>query len=269
MDLVNFRVGPKTVALHILDILLTERFENNLTTIPSDDGSFVGVKDYMNIPTPIFDLGMIMNHISSRDTIHQLLDTLKAAQRAHEEWIGKLEDSIRRDMTFSGARDPHQCDFGKWRDNFKTDNQDLLNILEKFDAPHHRLHRLASELLDNNDLSKDAKLTRLKEEKTNTYGQLKRLFDTALEQVQLSYKPIIVFTTKDGQTPYIGLLVDGVEDSMSVQREEIKSLDTVMNSGSKVDNQIKTMLKGIVTRQNVHSLLLDPAAIFRPELSLA
>ena len=54
MDLINFRVGHKTISLKILDILLTERYENNLTSLPNENKSFIGVKDYMDTPTPIF-----------------------------------------------------------------------------------------------------------------------------------------------------------------------------------------------------------------------
>ena len=57
MDLVNFRVGEKYIALNILDILVTERYQKDLTTIPTDDKSFLGVKDYVGTPTPVFDLG--------------------------------------------------------------------------------------------------------------------------------------------------------------------------------------------------------------------
>ena len=68
MDLINFRVGQKTISLKILDILLTERFEDNLTSLPNDNKSFIGVKDYMETPTPIFDLGIILNKQSTQDT---------------------------------------------------------------------------------------------------------------------------------------------------------------------------------------------------------
>ena len=68
MELINFKVGCKTISLKILDILLTERFDNNLTTLPNNNKSFIGVKDYMDIPTPVFDLGIILNNISTEQS---------------------------------------------------------------------------------------------------------------------------------------------------------------------------------------------------------
>ncbi len=76
MDLINFRVGQKTISLKILDILLTERYENNLTSLPNENKSFIGVKDYMETPTPIFDLGIVLNNQSTNKTNAELTDLL-------------------------------------------------------------------------------------------------------------------------------------------------------------------------------------------------
>ncbi|EGI71336.1 methyl-accepting chemotaxis sensory transducer [Pseudoalteromonas distincta] len=78
MELINFKVGCKTISLKILDILLTERFDNNLTTLPNNNKSFIGVKDYMDIPTPVFDLGIILNNISTeKSNAHVLKQLIK------------------------------------------------------------------------------------------------------------------------------------------------------------------------------------------------
>ncbi len=76
MDMINFRVGQKTISLKILDILLTERYENNLTSLPNENKSFIGVKDYMETPTPIFDLGIVLNNQSTNKTNAELTDLL-------------------------------------------------------------------------------------------------------------------------------------------------------------------------------------------------
>ncbi|MCJ8270401.1 MAG: chemotaxis protein CheW, partial [Psychrosphaera sp.] len=74
MDLVNFRVGEKYIALNILDILVTERYQEDLTTIPTEDKSFLGVKDYVGTPTPVFDLGLIMNNVVTQQINANLVD---------------------------------------------------------------------------------------------------------------------------------------------------------------------------------------------------
>ena len=60
-----------------------------------------------------------------------------------------LLDMIMSDMSGSERRefklaiDPHKCAFGKWYDNFETDNRTLSGCLKKCDAPHQEIHGIA------------------------------------------------------------------------------------------------------------------------------
>ena len=266
MDLINFRVGQKTISLKILDILLTERYENNLTSLPNENKSFIGVKDYMETPTPIFDLGIVLNNQSTNKTNAELTDLLVEKEKDHQQWLSALEHSLLTGAAFPNTIDPDKCDFGRWYNSFKTDNEDLQNILDKFDTPHRELHAMAREFLDlQKTMTKENVIRLFEEKKRQVFNQLIRLFESAREQIILDYKPIIIFTTKDGVTPHIGLLVDKVEDNINVKKEDIKPLDKLTSVGFDVDPQTKNMMRGLIKMKNKHSLLLDPSAIFRPE----
>jgi chemotaxis signal transduction protein len=106
----------------------------------------------------------------------------------------------------------------------------------------------------------------LETQKSVTYTPLKRLFEDARIQITESYKPIIVYTTADGRTPYIGLLVDSVEDSVNIDDSEIKSLNKIMETGFKLNTQTQKMLNGIVKIDNKYSLIIDSTAIFKQEI---
>ncbi|CAH9055249.1 hypothetical protein PSECIP111951_02763 [Pseudoalteromonas holothuriae] len=266
MDLINFRVGQKTISLKILDILLTERYEGNLTSLPNGNPSFLGVKDYMGTPTPIFDLGIILNSQSSYDINNALVELLRAREDEHRSWLQALEKSVVHGHDFDKARDPKQCEFGQWFYNFKTENDDLKAILSRFEEPHNRLHALADTLLSLcADDKKQKALSMLDKEKATTFLKLMRLFESAREQISLDHKPIIVFTTQDGHKPHIGLLVDQVEDNMHCEESEIKSLSEITNIGFEIDPQTKKMMQGLIKRGDTHTVLIDPSAIFRPE----
>ncbi|UJX25705.1 MULTISPECIES: CZB domain-containing protein [Pseudoalteromonas] len=266
MDLINFRVGHKTISLKILDILLTERYEDNLTSLPNENKSFIGVKDYMDTPTPIFDLGIVLNNQSTHKTNAALTDLLAEKEKEHQLWLNALEESLLTGVAFTQSTDPEKCAFGRWYSSFKTDNEDLQNILNKFDTPHRALHAMAGELLElQKTLSKDKLIHIFEEKKRHIFNQLIRLFESAREQIILDYKPIIIFTTKDGITPHIGLLVDKVEDNINVKKEDIKPLDKLTSVGFDVDPQTKNMMRGLIKMKNKHTLLIDPSAIFRPE----
>ncbi len=266
MDLINFRVGQKTISLKILDILLTERYEGNLTSLPNGNPSFLGVKDYMGTPTPIFDLGLILNNQSSSEVNQALVKLLHDREQDQKAWLIALEHSIHKGVAFTKARDPHQSEFGKWFYSFKTDNEDLKALLARFEEPHTKLYNLSNTLLDmcaKGD--KEQAIKMLEKERTTTYQKLIRLFQSARDQITLDHKPIIVFTTLDGQKPYIGLLVDQVQDNIHCDESEIKSLNEITNIGFDIDPQTKKMMKGLIKRDDTHSVLIDPSAIFRPE----
>ena len=266
MDLINFRVGQKTISLKILDILLTERFEDNLTSLPNDNKSFIGVKDYMETPTPIFDLGIILNKQSTQETNQLLVELFSQWQQKQQEWFAALENSIKHNQPFNHNTDVQQSSFAKWYSNFKTENEDLKAIIERFKIPHSRLYAKASKLIElvkqNNA---NQALVELSIERSSNFMQLIRLFESAKEQILLDHKPIIIFTTKDGRTPHIGLLVDKVEDNISYKKENIKPLDKLTDVGFDIDPQTKNMMRGLIKLENKHSLLIDPGAIFRPQ----
>ncbi len=266
MDLVNFRVGEKYIALNILDILVTERYQEDLTTIPTEDHSFLGVKDYVGTPTPVFDLGMIMNNQITEEVNLKLVELLAKGEREHDEWMIALEYALKNSTAFTKELSCHKCVFGNWYDSFSSDDEDLSSLLKRFDEPHRRLHDLADQLINlANSAQLDEALQILEKEKSITYNPLKRLFEDARTQITESYKPIIVYTTVDGRTPYIGLLVDSVEDSVNIMDSEIKSLSKIMETGFKLNDQTQKMLNGIVKIDNKYSLIIDSTAIFKQD----
>ncbi len=265
MDLINFRVGQKTISLKILDILLTERFEDNLTSLPNDNKSFIGVKDYMETPTPIFDLGLILNKQSTQASNQLLSNLFNEWEEKQYQWFNALENSINQNQIFNQSDDIQQSNFTKWYSNFKTENEDLQAIIERFKIPYERLYERSNMIIQlvKQGAIKQA-LQELSHERSNSFMQLIRLFESAKEQIILDYKPIIIFTTKDGRTPHIGLLVDKVEDNISYQKENIKPLDKLTDIGFDIDPQTKSMMCGLIKLEGKHSVLIDPSAIFRP-----
>jgi chemotaxis signal transduction protein len=266
MDLVNFRVGEKYIALNILDILVTERYQNDLTTIPTEDNSFLGVKDYVGTPTPVFDLGLIMNNSVTQELNLKLVEIFAKGERDHAQWLSALEESLKNDTPFILEKSNHKCQFGQWYDGFTVEDEDLSSLLKRFEEPHKRLHDLADKLFSLKSSGQLPEALRVLEiERSGTYVQLKRLFEDAQTQIKESYKPIIVYTTMDGRTPYIGLLVDSVEDSVNINDSEIKSLSKIMETGFKLNQQTQKMLNGIVKIDNKYSLIIDSTAIFDKE----
>ncbi len=266
MDLINFKVGYKTISLKILDILLTEQFNNNLTVLPNDNKSFLGVKDYMGIPTPVFDLGIILNGVSTEHSNLDALKQLKSWQKKLMSWFNKLEQVLLVSLNSLKASQYELADFEQFYTEFKTDNDELKNTMSRFDEPFKSLlHKLTSAINTYKQDNSKQVSTQLEIIRRHELIHLERLFDSAIEQITLDYKPIIVFTTKDGMTPHVGLLVDKVEDNIEYKKEDIKPLDKLTEVGFDIDPQTRNMMYGLIKLANKHSVLIDPSAIFKPK----
>ncbi|KMT64198.1 CZB domain-containing protein [Catenovulum maritimum] len=261
MEVVNFRVGNRLVAFNILDILLTEKFTNDQTSVPTDDSAFLGVKDFMGVPTPIYDLSIAMNKTSTKHQNKELVELLHLREKDHVDWLDALENTARTGIEFTKAKDPHQCAFGKWYDSFTTTNMDLAEVLKKFDAPHKAIHNLADSVLTLLEQDKQTEaLTLIEVERNSTLASLRRLFATARDQVEVTYKPVTVFTTTDGRRPKLGFVVDKVEDSLHVEKDQIRSLDEIKQYTGDIDHRVANMINGLLTAGHTNSILLSPQA---------
>ncbi|CAD2223093.1 conserved hypothetical protein [Pseudoalteromonas sp. 3J6] len=266
MDLINFKVGYKTISLKILDILLTEQFNNNLTVLPNDNKSFLGVKDYMGIPTPVFDLGIILNGVSTEHSNLDALKQLKSWQKQLIAWFNKLEQELLVSQSSLKTNQYELADFEQFYTEFKTDNDELKNTMSRFDNPFKSLLNKLTSAIDAYKQGNNKQVgTQLEIIRRHELIHLERLFDSAIEQITLDYKPIIVFTTKDGVNPHIGLLVDKVEDNIEYKKEDIKPLDKLTEVGFDIDPQTRNMMYGLIKLADKHSVLIDPSAIFKPK----
>ncbi|MEM5534749.1 chemotaxis protein [Pseudoalteromonas arctica] len=265
MELINFKVGCKTISLKILDILLTERFDNNLTTLPNNNKSFIGVKDYMDIPTPVFDLGIILNNISTEQSNAHVLKQLRTWQEKLLNWFNTLQSNLLNSSASISSNDAELQDFVLFYKEFNTDNEDLKLTMSRLNEPFQSLLETVKEAISAHNQSDYKQVSALlKKIKRSNLIQLERLFESAKEQITLDYKPIIVFTTKDGLNPHVGLLVDKVEDNIDYKKEDIKPLDKLTEVGFDLDPQTKNMMRGLIKLSQKHSVLIDPSVIFKP-----
>jgi chemotaxis signal transduction protein len=266
MELINFKVGCKTISLKILDILLTERFDNNLTTLPNNNKSFIGVKDYMDIPTPVFDLGIILNNISTEQSNAHVLKQLRTWQEKLLNWFNTLQSNLLNSSASISNNDAELQDFVRFYKEFNTDNEDLKLTMSRLNEPFQSLLETVKEAISAHNQSDYKQVSALLEKiKRSNLIQLERLFESAKEQITLDYKPIIVFTTKDGLNPHVGLLVDKVEDNIDYKKEDIKPLDKLTEVGFDLDPQTKNMMRGLIKLSQKHSVLIDPSVIFKRE----
>ena len=94
----------------------------------------------------VIDLRASMGMTSLLDETEDLINLLNQREQDHIDWLTELESSVKERREFKLATDSHKCAFGKWYDNFTTDNRILASCLKKFDEPHKRIHAIAIEV---------------------------------------------------------------------------------------------------------------------------
>ncbi|NTS77969.1 CZB domain-containing protein [Catenovulum sp. SM1970] len=261
MEVVNFRVGERIVAFNILNILLTEKFDDAQTSMPSEDASFLGIKDFMGEPIPIYDLGLAMNKESTKQYNLSLIELFHQKEREHTEWLDSLEESVQNNTPFTKTTEASQSSFSKWYEGFETKNEDLLDVLKKIEEPNKKLYSVAHQVLSLGAEGKTEEAAKLIDQtKASTLAILKRLYQAAREQVDVAYKPVTVFTTTDGQKPCLGFVVDKVEDSLHVTEDQVRQLSSLDMHVGQIDHRVKEMITSLITTGEKNSLLLKPEA---------
>lgn len=117
-----------------------------VTAVPQTPPYVRGVINLRGQVMPLIDLRARLGMNSLLDEAEDLCSLMDEREEDHKKWLHELEASVKENRKFELATDPHKCNFGKWYDNFKTDNLILSAILNKFDAPHKRIHAIANKV---------------------------------------------------------------------------------------------------------------------------
>ena len=118
-----------------------------ISKIPETPEYMRGVVNLRGSIIPVMDLRMKLGLTSSLSHIDGLTEEMRRREDDHRNWLQELESSIAEDRPFTKAIDPHQCAFGKWYDQYETDNISLRAVLHEFDKPHQELHATAGKAL--------------------------------------------------------------------------------------------------------------------------
>ena len=227
-EIMTFRSGLNLFGLPIEQVLTISGVQEDLHCKAFRSKETLGISEYQGIPVAVVDLAKANNVESINDQKTELVKMLKVREEDHIDWINALEDSLKNNVEFVKARDPHMCDFGKWYDNFKTDDEDLQIILKEFDAPHKRIHSLADKLFDmkaKDEIEECLKI--LETERSTTLAHLIGLFSRVRNQIESGIRTVFIYLTIDGSTPCVALCVDEISDVESVSSEDFSSMKDI------------------------------------------
>jgi len=173
----------------------------------------------------LIDFNSLIGSESHQKSMQNLIKQLDDLEQQHIDWLDALEESLKTGLPFSQALDPKQCAFGKWYAQFETDNEELSEIMRRFDEPHKKLHGLASDLLAINENDPEKALQTLEQERVGTLSVLVRLFQLAKEHATNSIRPIILFV-EHNDAKVSAVRLDNIQDIVNYQRKEFSVDDS-------------------------------------------
>ena len=201
-----------------------------VVSIPKAPDYVRGVMNLRDKVICVIDLRKKMGMPSFKDETCELVELLKQREQDHKNWIIELESSVKEKREFKLATDPHKCAFGKWYDNFSTENRILENCLKKFDAPHKKIHSIAVEvksLEKNNDFEGAFQI--IDQTKTNELARMIQLFEEARTLLTEDQKEIALILEKEDRL--VALAIDSVETIEKLSPADIEDLPQMITTG--------------------------------------
>ena len=237
-ELVCFYVNETLCAVDVARVLTIDAYKGGLCAVPGSRPGLLGLAaDHRgNRPVPVYDLAVLLGVESGQDSRRTLIETLTAREKDHVDWLDALEASVRDGVPFTRATDPHACAFGQWYDRFRTRDEVLGTLLEKFDEPHRRIHALGARLLGLRDAGRvDEALAALEEERTTTLQLLRRLFTRAREQLRAAMRPVTLYLDDGDGAASLGLVLDEIHSVERVPATGVRAAgDIGIGSGADV-----------------------------------
>lgn len=253
----TYWIGDELFAIDIDNILSVTQDLDNMLQPPVKSRGLMGVINYMDEPVAVYNFAEMLNIPSTRNIKSNLVELLNLREQDHIDWLDALEKSLKDNVPFEKAHDPHMCAFGKWYDKFKTRDEALADIMEHFDKPHKEIHALASELLEMREKGDlETALDRLHLARMTTLNSLKKYFSHARSQIEDSMHTVVINITNDGTKPLVALQIDEIHEVMNFNKSDLRGLDKM---GLDAVLEMDGLFKGYLGSEDNSSscLLLD------------
>jgi purine-binding chemotaxis protein CheW len=204
------------------------------TAVPHAPDWALGVFNWRGKILPLVDLRLRLGLPAWKAELEELAGIMTARAVDHMEWMEELYRSVEERRPFQKTTDPHACAFGRWYDNFRSDNLVVSGVLRKMDAPHKAIHALAVKVERAKAAGRFEDAERMIEEARNTtLSRLLNLMEHFEQAIWDGYRPVTAVLEEDGAL--MGLMADGVE---AVERIDPASAEPLADHGIEIHSNL-------------------------------
>lgn len=227
------------------------------TEMPEAASEVRGVIDLRGEIAVLLDTRRRLGLPSLEQETRELTELLQAREQDHIDWLEALETALREQRRFRLTTDPHQCAFGQWYDQFRTNNPILQTQLQAFDEPHKALHALGAELIRMGEAGqRELALSRLEQARGSTLKHLVSLFDSVRKSLHESTREIALILDWQGQL--VALSVDTVSAVEHMENDARQAAPDIGEGAERCVNEIGRRNSGgeMVQLLDLEALLL-------------
>lgn len=259
---ITFVTSDASFAVPLEQVLYIEKdVKRNLQVNDLDEFNHE-VITFQNNTVQLYDFNKLMGSENYQETMNRLIAKLDEMEQQHKDWLDALETSLKENIPFTKALDPTKCAFGMWYKQFETDNEELAEVLARFDAPHKKLHGLAKELLELNKTNPEKAQAILTQERSTTLAELIHLFHLTKERAISSIRPIILFV-EHNQGRVTALRLDNINDILTFDRKVFSRDDS--SDGILKNKGRDFVIEGFLRDGENAPLMLINCQPFKPE----
>lgn len=203
-----------------------------INTVPFLPSGIAGVVNYRGNIIPVYDMRVLLGMPDFNTEKAGLTAALIQRKVDHQNWLKELESSVMENRKFTLQTDPHKCKFGVWYDNYRTDDFDLHNTLQLFDAPHKSIHKLAEEtegFISSGERDKAMNLINITGK--SILSSMIKLFDRVTGLIHSIDKRLLVIAFVGDSKK--ALLIDAANDAVKIDPSCFKDNKTALDSPHK------------------------------------
>lgn len=223
---------------------------DSVSKLPDHPDYIRGVVNLRGTVIPIVDLRMQLGMTGYTEERNILIDIFDKQEKEHADWLNELKATVEEKREFTLTSDPDACEFGKWYDKYRTDNELIKSLLSKLDSLHRAIYNIAIEVKENVDKGDPQSAMAIIQIAWNSeFMELKSLFKEARQLLRESAREIVIVTKYDNAI--VGFVVDKVEDVLDIQPENIADPPPIKNGKAsnliwglaKINEDVKVLLK--------------------------
>lgn len=238
-----FRVKDNLFSISGRDVAAIQMFPETLLEIPNAPSYVRGSFSTWGTIFTVVDLRSVFDWKTSREEYAAFKEMIEARKQDHINWVNVLKSCRESGQPFTLSKDCHQCNLGRWRDNYHARVQSINHLLQQLDAPHEALHHLADTVLHMDAEGEHA----LRQVETELMPRVLTLLDSMKAEFKESeFREMLIVLQGDSK---IALTVDEVLG--------VESLHEINTEGTLLSRQTKSYVRRIQQRTGEQELIME------------